>query len=126
MATVSSRPVLVVDDEFHITHAVSGLLKSNGRNCIALNEPSRVMEIIDERNPRVVLLDVNMQDCDGIEICRSIRAKAKYDDLIIIMMTALGRDEDKERGFKAGADEYVLKPFHPMELQKIIDSYYYS
>lgn len=124
MAIVSSRPVLVVDDEFHITHAVSGLLKSNGRACIAINEPSRAMEIIDEQNPRVVLLDVNMQECNGIEICRTIRSKPKYDDLIIIMMSALGSDEDKERGFEAGADEYVLKPFHPAELQKMIDSYY--
>ncbi len=126
MSIASDRPVLVVDDEFHITHAVSGLLKSNGRACIAINESGKVMEIIDEQNPRVVLLDVNMPDRDGIEICRSIRAEARYDDLIIIMMTALGSDEDKERGFKAGADEYVLKPFHPIELQKMIDSYYQS
>lgn len=126
MAIVSSRPVLVVDDEFHITHAVSTLLKNNGRNCIPINDPSRVLEIIEEHNPRVLLLDVNMREFDGIEICRSIRSQDKYDNLIIIMMTALGSDADRERGFEAGADEYVLKPFHPMELQKLIDSYYQS
>lgn len=124
MAIVSDRPVLVVDDEFHITHAVSGLLKSNGRACVATNDPGRVMEMIDEHNPRVLLLDINMEESDGIEICRSIRSQEKYDNLIIIMMTALGSDEDKERGLEAGADEYILKPFHPMELKETIDSFY--
>ncbi|MFQ5433029.1 MAG: PleD family two-component system response regulator [Nitrospinota bacterium] len=124
MAIVSERPVLVVDDEYHITHAVAGLLKMGGRTCIALNESRGVMDLIDKQHPRVIVLDVKMPDGDGLEICRAIRSEAKYDDLKVIMMTALGSDEDKERGFEAGADEYVLKPFHPIELQKKIDSYY--
>ena len=124
MAIVSDRPVLVVDDDFHITHAVSGLLKSNGRKCTTINEPSKVLEAIDKQNPRVVLLDIYMPESDGIEICRSIRSEAKYDGLAIIMMTGLGNDEDKKRGFEAGADDYVLKPFHPVELQNIINRYY--
>jgi len=124
MAIVSSRPVLVVDDEFHITHAVTSLLKMYGRTCISKNESQGVMELIDEQHPRVVVLDVYMPDRGGLEICRAIRSEAKYDDLKIIMITALGSDEDIKRGFEAGADEYVLKPFHPIELQKKIDSYY--
>lgn len=124
MAVAPKRPVLVVDDEFHITHAVTGLLKSGGRTCIGINSSQGIMELIDKRRPRVIVLDVNMPDTDGLEICRTIRSKSKYDDLIIIMMTALGSDEDIAAGFEAGADEYVLKPFHPIELQKKIDSYY--
>jgi len=124
MTIVSERPVLVVDDEFHITHAVTSLLKIYGRTCIAKNESQGVMELIDKQHPRVVVLDINMPDRNGLEICRAIRSEAKYDDLKIIMMTALGSDEDIKRGFEAGADEYVLKPFHPIELQKKIDSYY--
>ena len=124
MTVVSERPVLVVDDEFHITHAVTTLLKMYGRTCIATNESRGIMELIDKEYPRVVVLDIKMPDKDGLEICRAIRSEARYDDLKIIMMTALGGDEDVRRGFEAGADEYVLKPFHPVELQKIIDSYY--
>lgn len=124
MTITASGPVLIVDDNYHITQALSIMLGHEGIDCIALNETHSLLAIIDKRDPRVILLDVNMPGRDGYEVCREIKSNPKYDNVKIIMLTAMGTEEDIKRGVEAGADEYILKPFDPAKLCELLQTCY--
>lgn len=126
MTITASGPVLIVDDNYHITQALSIMLGHVGIECIALNDTLSLLDIIDKKDPRVILLDVNMPGRDGLEVCREIRSNPKYDRVKIIMLTAMGSEEDLRRGFEAGADEYILKPFDPAKLCELLKACYPS
>ena len=124
MTITASGPVLIVDDNHLITQALSIMLAHEGIDCITLNETHSLLDIIDKKDPRVILLDVNMPERDGYEVCRDIRSNPEYDNVKIIMLTAMGTEEDSRRGFEAGADEYILKPFDPVKLCKLLQECY--
>lgn len=110
------KSVLVVDDEYYVTRAISYLLKEEGIRCITKNDVDGITEILDKDAPEVILLDINLPKKDGFAICRDIRANEKYNDMKIIFLTARGQQEDINKGMKLGAEDYILKPFNPIEL----------
>jgi len=69
-----------------------------------------------EQVPDLILLDVMMPKPDGYEVCQRIRATPEWKDIPVIMLTAKGRDVEKEKGFAMGADDYVTKPFATKDL----------
>jgi len=119
-----SRPVLVVDDEFYVTKAISYRLQEEGLKCIAKNNSDGIVKLVDEENPLVVILDVNMPKINGFTICKELRENPKYQDISILLLTARGQQEDIDKGMKLGATEYILKPFNPLELRDKIKAIY--
>ena len=75
------------------------------------------LQEIGRQAPDLVLLDVMMPKRDGFSVCRAIRANAAWDDVKIIMLTAKSRDEERERGLAAGADDYIVKPFSTRDVR---------
>lgn len=126
MTITASGPVLIVDDDYHITQALSIMLGHEGMDYIVLNETQSLLAIIDKKDPRVILLDVNMPGRGGLEVCREIKSNPKYNNVKIIMLTAMGTEEDIKRGLEAGADDYILKPFDPAKLCELLHAYYSS
>lgn len=118
------RPVLVVDDEYYVTRAISYLLQEDGFKCIAKNDSEGIAELAEKELPLVIILDINMPKTDGFTLCKDIRANHKLDDSVIIILTARGQEEDIERGLKLGANEYILKPFNPVELRDKVKAIY--
>jgi two-component system, OmpR family, alkaline phosphatase synthesis response regulator PhoP len=105
--------ILVVEDETSIASFVSAYLKNAGYAVrTALNAQSALVEIANEM-PSLVVLDLNLPDGDGVELCRRIR---KSSDVPILMLTARDEDVDKIIGLEVGADDYMTKPFNPREL----------
>jgi DNA-binding response OmpR family regulator len=107
------QSILVVEDETSIASFVSAYLKNAGYAVrTALNAQSALVEIASEM-PSLIVLDLNLPDGDGVELCRRIR---KGSDVPILMLTARDEDVDKIIGLEVGADDYMTKPFNPREL----------
>ena len=118
------RPsVLVVDDEPNIVVSLEFLMKEAGYNVRVAHNGDEALRAIHERAPDVVLLDVMMPKRNGYDLCQTIRANPDWKDVRIIMLTAKGRDVEREKGFALGADDYITKPFSTREVMECVKGY---
>ena len=111
-----SHSVLVVDDEPNIVMSLEFLMEQAGLEVRVAADGNAAIEALEAKVPDLVLLDVMMPKPDGYDLCRMIRANPEWQDIKIIMLTAKGRDVERERGMALGADDYVIKPFSTREL----------
>ncbi|WDV44324.1 response regulator transcription factor [Clostridiaceae bacterium M8S5] len=109
---IDNLKILVVDDEIEITDLVAIHL-SNDYDVIKCYDSTRVMDIINIENISLVILDIMMPNIDGLALCKMIREKY---NIPIIMLSAKSMDMDKVIGLTYGADDYITKPFNPIEL----------
>jgi diguanylate cyclase (GGDEF)-like protein len=108
--------ILVADDEPHIRRILQYLLENEGFEVFLAEDGSQAWEAIGSFQPDLALLDVMMPGMDGFAVLDEIRAGYETATLPVIMLTAKGESEDKVRGLKGGANDYVLKPFNHDEL----------
>lgn len=106
--------VLVVDDDPDIRELIRVYLAGEGLDVIEAGNGQDALATIETMQVDLVVLDVMMPLMDGWELCRELRAQ--YSDLPLLMVTAKGESADKVKGFKLGTDDYVVKPFDPVEL----------
>ena len=111
--------ILVVDDEKEIADLVEIYLVSDGYKVFKANNAKEGLEILDQEEIHLVLLDIMMPGMDGLEMCRKIR---ETNNIPIIMLSAKSTDLDKILGLGTGADDYVVKPFNPLELTARVKS----
>jgi two-component system KDP operon response regulator KdpE len=111
--TYRNKLILVVDDEERMSRFIRLNLEHDGFQVLEANRGMQAINLIRERMPDLVLLDVMMPDLDGFEVLQLIRESYQ---LPVIMLTAKGEEDDKVRGLELGADDYVTKPFSPREL----------
>jgi DNA-binding response OmpR family regulator len=111
-----THSVLVVDDEPNIVLSLEFLMKQAGFDVRVAPDGAAAMKAIEERRPDLVLLDVMMPRQDGFDVCQSIRANPAWKDIRIIMLTAKGREVEREKGMALGADDYITKPFSTREV----------
>ncbi|MBQ1404483.1 MAG: VanR-ABDEGLN family response regulator transcription factor [Lachnospiraceae bacterium] len=105
--------ILVVDDEKEIADLIGIYLQNEGYNVITCGRAAGVMDIVERENISLAILDVMLPDGDGMELLREIRREHYFP---VIMLTAKIRDTDKITGLTLGADDYITKPFNPLEL----------
>ena len=108
------KKILIVEDEDSIRGFLKINLKRNGFEVLEADNGEDGLKILDLENPVLIILDVMLPGIDGFEVCK--RAREKKDKIGIIMLTAKGQDMDKIMGLEYGADDYMVKPFNPMEL----------
>ncbi len=106
--------VLIVEDEDHIRRFISINLANNGFEVSEAAYGEEAMRSFQANRHHVVVLDIMLPDMDGFEICRRIREEDP--EVIIIFLTASGQDMNKIKGLEIGADDYIVKPFNPLEL----------
>ena len=111
--------ILVVDDEKEIADLVEIYLVSDGYRVFKAENAKEGLDILDRENIHLVLLDIMMPGLDGLEMCRKIR---ETNNIPIIMLSARSTDLDKILGLGTGADDYVVKPFNPLELTARVKS----
>ena len=111
-----SRKILVVDDEYDVTELLSYNLRRNGFRVQSVNDPRRVMDVVREFEPDLIVLDIMMPDLSGLQVCRMIRQESSLKAIPIIFLSAKTEEGDRIEGFESGADDYVCKPFSPKEL----------
>jgi two-component system, OmpR family, response regulator VanR len=111
--------ILVVDDEKEIADLVEIYLVSDGYKVFKAYNAEEGFQILEQQKIELVLLDIMMPGMDGLEMCRRIR---EYNNIPIIMLSAKSTDLDKILGLSTGADDYVVKPFNPLELTARVKS----
>jgi DNA-binding response OmpR family regulator len=108
-----NRRILVVDDDKKIVDLVSLYLRRDGYGVLAAYDGREALDLVRQKQPDLVVLDLLLPELDGREVCRLLRAES---NVPIIMLTARSTDDDKLAGLDLGADDYITKPFNPREL----------
>ncbi|HXB71239.1 MAG TPA: response regulator [Candidatus Acidoferrales bacterium] len=112
---VVPRPkVVLADDDAIVLTVVGSTLQNYGMTCETANNGQDALRLIRETQPHVAVLDVNMPGLDGYEVLTAVRAENL--PVAVILLTARQREGDILRGFQLGADDYLVKPFNPLEL----------
>lgn len=111
-----THDVLVVDDEPNIVLSLKFLISQQGYEVRTAGNGEEALRALEEKIPDLILLDIMMPKPDGYEVCQKIRATPEWKEIPVIMLTAKGRDVEKQKGFAMGADDYITKPFATQEL----------
>ena len=110
--------ILVADDSEMILSLVVLSLQREGYEPATAKDGAEALERIRELQPRLVILDAVMPKGDGYEVCRTLRDDPEIEKPYVIMLTAGGRETDRERAKAAGVDEFITKPFSPSQLRE--------
>ncbi|MFB7305233.1 response regulator transcription factor [Heyndrickxia sporothermodurans] len=105
--------VLIVDDDSHIRELVLLFLKKEGFELYEASDGVKALDVMEKVKIDLAIIDIMMPNMDGWQLCQEIR---EYSDLPILMLTAKGETTQKVKGFELGADDYLVKPFEPIEL----------
>ncbi len=114
-AAPTQARVLVVDDEAAIREYETSLLSELGHEVLTAADGAEALRLACERRPHLVLLDI-MPELSGIEVCRRLRADPRTRDIRIIMVSAVDAKRALEESIIAGADDFLAKPVHALEL----------
>jgi diguanylate cyclase (GGDEF)-like protein len=108
--------VAIVDDDPHLLELVGGHLRQAGFAVRALKDPREALAALREFRPDLLLLDIEMPELTGLELCAALRREAEFQKLPIFFLTGRSDLQTKVQGLEAGADDYITKPFYPEEL----------
>jgi DNA-binding response OmpR family regulator len=113
---MSEPLVLVADDDEDILLLVTTRLKRDGFEIVQASNGDEALAVARERRPDLAVLDIGMPGLDGVEVLEQIRADDDLRAMKVLLLTAKAQESDVRRGFAAGADAYVKKPFSPADL----------
>ena len=106
-----SKNILVVEDDSDIRELISFNLKNEGYQVFEANDGEVGIDKARNNNPDLILLDLMLPGIQGLDVCRIIKSDQETKEIPIIMVTALGQEEDIVKGLETGADDYIIKPF---------------
>ena len=107
--------MLVVEDEPNIVLSLEYVIKEAGYEVRVARDGEEALKAVEEAAPDLILLDVMIPKRDGYDVCQTIRANPAWNDVNVIMLTARGREVEREKGLALGADAYITKPFSTRE-----------
>ena len=107
------RTILIIDDDENLTWAIQKRFENLGFEVISATEGRAGVELVEKVRPDLVLLDLNLPDVDGLDICRYLRRRTS---IPVVMLTGRAEDNDTIVGLEIGADDYITKPFNLNEL----------
>jgi len=113
---MEKKKILIADDNENIRDALTYLLEDEGYALSMAKDGSDALKKVREFHPDILFLDIMMPEMNGYEVCRVIKNDPKLKNIYVIMLTAKGQVAEQERGKEVGADEYIVKPFSPMEI----------
>ncbi|BAU57636.1 response regulator [Halorhodospira halochloris] len=118
-----SQEILIVDDEQNIVLSLQFLMRQQGYSVRTAEDGEQAIAALNEHLPDLVLLDVMMPRKDGYEVCQTIRQTPQWSQLPVIMLTAKGREVEREKGMAMGANDYITKPFSTSDVVEVVRSY---
>jgi DNA-binding response OmpR family regulator len=110
------KKVLIVDDEPSIIVPLQFLMEQNGYETRVAFSGEEAMETVTESHPNLILLDIMLPIIDGFEVCQRVRENPEWNDIRIILLTAMGSEANIAKGLALGADAYITKPFSNSEV----------
>ena len=108
---LDSKNILVVEDDLDIRELISFNLANEGYQVFEANDGEVGIDKARNNNPDLILLDLMLPGIQGLDVCRIIKSDQETKEIPIIMVTALGQEEDIVKGLETGADDYITKPF---------------
>lgn len=108
-----AKKILIVDDDSHIRDVVAFALEKAGMKTIESSDGREGLRVFGQAQPDMIVLDINMQEMDGLDVCKEIR---KTSDVPILFLSSRDEEIDRIIGLELGADDYLTKPFSPREL----------
>ena len=114
--------IVVADDDADIRDLVVFKLKQSGHEVVPVSDGAAAVSACRAELPDLAVLDVMMPGMSGVEACREMRADAALARIPVILLTARAQESDIEKGFSAGADDYVVKPFSPRDLAARVEA----
>ena len=117
-----AKQVLIIDDDQDTVRYLSVLLREHGYDAVAAYNGNDGLQKVREAKPDLIVLDVMMPKLDGFEVCRKIRENPDWQDVRVIMLTAKGRDVERQKGLELGADAYITKPFSTRDLMEKVNT----
>jgi two-component system phosphate regulon response regulator PhoB len=115
-ADTTTPRVIVADDDATVVALVSTTLRNYGIECHAAANGQEALEMARDLQPDAIVLDLNMPQLDGFAVLAALRNERATRDVAVVILSARQQEADILRGFGLGADDYVVKPFNPMEL----------
>jgi two-component system, OmpR family, alkaline phosphatase synthesis response regulator PhoP len=113
---MNQKKILIADDNENIRDALIYLLEDEGYELMLAKDGADALRKVRERKPDILFLDIMMPEINGYDVCRTIKNDPDLKSIYVIMLTAKGQVAEQERGKDVGADEYIVKPFSPMEI----------
>jgi two-component system, OmpR family, phosphate regulon response regulator PhoB len=114
--------ILIVEDDNALAELLEWNFSAEGYAVRRTGDGEEALLMVREQAPDAIILDWMIENVAGIEVCRQIRKRSESKSIPIIMLTARGEEEDRIRGLKTGADDYVTKPFSPRELMARVEA----
>ncbi|MDC3098383.1 response regulator transcription factor [Gammaproteobacteria bacterium] len=111
-----TNKVFIVEDEPDLRDTLKYNFENEGFLVESFANGESFIDFLEKKKPNLVVLDLMLPGLSGLDVCRELRSKDKYDDISIIMLTAKSEEIDRIVGFELGADDYVTKPFSVREL----------
>jgi two-component system chemotaxis response regulator CheY len=118
-----SRTILIAEDSASVRKFITLALKIKGYRVIPTVDGMEALEKLPIEKVDLLVTDLNMPNIDGLKLIRTIRESPEYEDLPIIILSSLSRDEDINQGLEAGANSYLIKPFNTKRIQYEVAKY---
>jgi len=116
------KKILLADDEPAVRRLVTATLADESRyQILEASDGAEALRLARAERPAIILLDVNMPELDGIEVCRALKSDPSTAGIVIEMLTAMAQTADRERGMAVGADSFFTKPFSPLALLEKVE-----
>jgi two-component system phosphate regulon response regulator PhoB len=120
--TERMKKILVVDDMKEVRDLVEKTLRRDDCEILKARNGEEAIKIARQEKPNLIMMDIMMPGAvDGLEATRMLKDDPQTSDCIVIILTAKGQKDDVEKGIEAGADDYFVKPFSPLELMRKVD-----
>jgi DNA-binding response OmpR family regulator len=114
---MSQKKLLIVDDNPKLRDLLKVTLSFSNYELHEADSADEALPLIRAVQPNVILLDIMMPgEIDGLELCKKIKSDPQLKNIRVIILSAKGQQEDIDAGAKAGADDYIVKPFSPLDL----------
>ncbi len=108
--------ILIVEDEPDVSDLLVFTFKSAGFAVVSTRDGGEVLNLIKQKPPSLVILDLMLPGMDGTDVCRALKRDSKFSSIPIMMLTAKAEETDRIVGLELGADDYITKPFSPREI----------
>jgi DNA-binding response OmpR family regulator len=112
----AKRRVLLADDDAGLRRLIGTTLGTDDFDLLHATDGEEALQIARQQRPELVVLDVNMSKLDGFEVCRHLKSEPETAGIKVVMLTARSAEVDRAKGRAAGADDYFIKPFSPVQL----------
>ncbi|MCX6154998.1 MAG: response regulator [Candidatus Kapabacteria bacterium] len=117
------KTILIAEDSNSVRKFITLALKLDGYRVIACSDGMEALEKLPTEEVNLIMTDLNMPNIDGLKLIKTVRENPEYQDLPIIILSSLSKDEDINKGLEAGANSYLIKPFNTKRVQYEVSKY---